>query len=132
MRLTQFTDFGLRTLMRLAGEPDRTFTTDEIAAEMRISRNHLSKVIQGLAEAGYVTTRRGSGGGFQLAGPAENIRLGDIVRALETREALVECFREDGGSCVLTPRCRLKGRLADAREAFLRELDRATLADCTV
>lgn len=42
----------------------------------------------------------------------------------------MECFREDGGACVLTPRCRLKGRLAAAREAFLRELDGTTLAEC--
>ncbi|MGH9811067.1 MAG: Rrf2 family transcriptional regulator, partial [Terriglobia bacterium] len=33
MRLTTFTDFGLRALMRLAGEPDRPFSTGEIAAE---------------------------------------------------------------------------------------------------
>ena len=36
MRLTSFTDYGLRALMRCAGEPDRVFTTDEIAeAELR-------------------------------------------------------------------------------------------------
>ena len=31
MRLTAFTDYGLRALMRLAAEPDRTITTEEIA-----------------------------------------------------------------------------------------------------
>ena len=44
--------------------------------------------------------------------------------------ALVECFREDGGNCVLKPRCRLKAKLAAAREAFMRELDTTTLAEC--
>ena len=39
MRLTSFTDFALRALMRLAGEPDRSFATSEIAAEFGISRN---------------------------------------------------------------------------------------------
>jgi Rrf2 family nitric oxide-sensitive transcriptional repressor len=53
-----------------------------------------------------------------------------VVRSLEQRQALVECFRDDGGCCVLTPRCRLKGKLAAAREAFLRELDETTLAEC--
>jgi len=42
----------------------------------------------------------------------------------------VECFRGDGGQCVLKPRCRLKARLAAAREAFMRELDATTLAEC--
>lgn len=130
MRLTSFTDFGLRALMRLAGDPDRSFTTDEIASEFSISRNHLTKVVRDLAAAGYVRTQRGAGGGFRLARPAQKITLGEIVRTLEQGQALAECFREDGGACVLTPRCRLKQHLATAREAFLRELDATTLAQC--
>jgi len=130
MQLTSFTDFGLRALMRLAGDPDRSFTTDEIATEFRISRNHLIKIVRNLADAGFVTTRRGSGGGFRLARPSETITIGEIVRALESRYPLVECFRSDGGACVLLPRCRLKARLARAREAFFAELDETTLAQC--
>jgi Rrf2 family nitric oxide-sensitive transcriptional repressor len=130
MRLTSFTDFGLRALMRLAAEPERLFTTDEIARAFGISRNHLIKVVRELAAAGIVATQRGAGGGFRLARPADDITLGEIVRLLEARSALVECFRPDGGACVLTPKCRLKGRLKAARAAFLRELDCTTLAEC--
>ena len=32
MRLTSFTDFGLRALMRMASEPDRAFSTADLAA----------------------------------------------------------------------------------------------------
>lgn len=96
MHLTAFTDFGPRALMRLAGEPDRSFTTDEIATDFAISRHHLTRV----------------------------------VRTLERDQPLVECFRADGGACVLTPTCRLKKRLAAARDAFLKELQATTLADC--
>jgi len=131
MRLTSFTDFALRTLMRLAGEPERLFATNEIAAEFRISRNHLAKVVRDLADGGFITTQRGAGGGFSLARPPQSITLGEVVRAMEGPSALVECFREDGGDCVLTPRCRLKRRLAAAREAFMRELDATSLAECT-
>ncbi|MGA2795898.1 MAG: Rrf2 family transcriptional regulator [Roseiarcus sp.] len=130
MRLTAFTDYGLRTLMRLAGAQDRSFTTDEIATEFEISRNHLTKVVQDLAKAGYVRTQRGAGGGFRLSRSPQSITLGEIVRFLEQRYVLVECFRTDGGTCTLTPRCRLKSKLAAAREAFLKELDATTLADC--
>lgn len=130
MRLTTFTDYGLRALMRLAGEPERVFTTDEIAREFDISRNHLTKVVRELAEAGFVATHRGAGGGFRLARPAATISIGDVVRRLEARHAIVECFRSDGGNCVLTPQCRFKGRLASARNAFLAELEKSNLAEC--
>jgi len=132
MRLTDFTDYGLRALMRMAGEPDRIFTSDEMAAEFGISRNHLMKIISDLARAGFVATQRGAGGGFRLGRAADAMTLGEIVRTLEGRHALVECFRTDGGACTLTPKCRLKSRFAAAREAFLRELDKSTLASCAV
>ena len=54
MRLTSFTDFALRALMRLAGEPGRSFATNEIAAEFGISRNHLAKVVRDLADSGFI------------------------------------------------------------------------------
>ena len=130
MRLTSFTDFALRALMRLAGEPTRSFATNEIAAEFGISRNHLAKVVRDLADGGFISTQRGAGGGFSLARAPQSITLGEVVRVLEARHALVECFRGDGGNCVLAPRCRLKARLAAAREAFMRELDATTLAEC--
>lgn len=130
MHLTSFTDFGMRALMRLAGEPARAFTTEGIARELGISRHHLTKVVRNLAADGFVTTRRGAGGGLHLARPADSITLGEIVRALESRYPLVECFRADGGACALTPGCRLKGRLLAAREAFFCELDATTLAQC--
>ena len=130
MRLTAFTDYGLRVLLRLADDPGRTVTTEEIAEQHGISRNHLMKVVRDLADAGFVITRRGSGGGMQLARPADDITIGEVVRRLEARHALVECFRIDGGACILNPGCRLKGRLRHAEEAFLADLDRSTLADC--
>ena len=130
MRLTAFTDFGLRALMRLAGEPDRMFSTEEMAREFGVSRNHLTKVVQALASGGMIATRRGAGGGFELARPPESISLGEVVRLLEARQPLAECFRADGGACTLTPTCRLKSRLAMAREAFFRELDGTSLAEC--
>lgn len=130
MRLTAFTDFALRTLMRLAAEPGRAFTTEEIADTYGISRHHLTKVVRALAAGGFIATQRGAGGGLWLARPADRISLGAVIRWMEADQALVECFRNDGGTCRATPDCRLKSRLAHAREAFLADLDRASLADC--
>ena len=130
MRLTAFTDFGLRALMRLAAEAERKVTTEELASELKISRHHLTKVLRTLADAGVIETQRGSGGGIRLGRSPKKISLGEIVRVLEARQALVECFRADGGDCILSPGCRLKGKLAAAEEAFLRSLDQTSIADC--
>jgi Rrf2 family nitric oxide-sensitive transcriptional repressor len=129
MRLTSFTDYGLRMLMRMAGEPRRAFSTADLAADLGLSRNHLAKIMQRLAGAGLIETRRGSGGGAVLAHPPHEILLGEVVRLLEEGQPLAECFGPGGGECSLDGRCRLKARLRSAEAAFLAELDRATLAD---
>ena len=130
MRLTNFTDYGLRILILAARSQDRLVTIDEASQTFSLSRHHVAKIVRRLAGAKIVTTRRGQSGGFSLARPPEQITVGDIVRLLEADQALVECFRADGGTCVLTPECRLKGVLARGREAFHQELDKTTLAEC--
>ncbi len=129
MRLTSFTDFGLRALMRMASDPGRAFSTAELAEEFSLSRNHLTKIIAALAQGGIVTTRRGGGGGATLACPPAEIRLGQVVRLLETGQPLVECLGSDVVTCTVAGCCRLKARLRFAEEAFLADLDRSTLAD---
>lgn len=132
MRLTRFSDLGLRALMRMAAEPARAISTADLAAEFAISRNHLTKAMAALSASGVVTTRRGTGGGALLARPADQIRVGDVVAALERDSALVECFQTDGGACSITTCCRLKPMLGGARQAFIDHLNRFTLADCAL
>ncbi|CAM3121143.1 transcriptional regulator, BadM/Rrf2 family [Paracoccus aminovorans] len=130
MRLATFTDYGLRVLMRLAGTPEKAVSTGQIATEFAISQHHLAKVVSDLGLGGFVRSVRGRTGGLRLMRPAQEITVGQVVRHLERRFSLVECFRADGGECVLGPGCRLKPQLAAAREAFMAELDRTTIADC--
>jgi len=129
MRLTTFTDYGLRMLMRMASDPDRAFSTADLAEEFGLSRNHLSKIMQQLARAGIVETRRGGGGGARLARPASELPLGQIVSVLEADQAIVECFSPGKTRCTINAQCRLKARLKSAENAFIADLDRSTLAD---
>lgn len=130
MRLMSFTDYGLRVLMRLAGEPTRMFTVNEIAKEFGISRDHLTKIVRSLAKHGFVKTQRGVSGGVKLAKDAKHIRMGDVVAAMEDRHALVECLQPGKCACRLMPGCRLKAKLARAEAAFYADLNRTTLAAC--
>lgn len=129
MRLTSFTDYGLRMLMRMASAPDRAFSTADLAQEFGLPRNHLSKIMQRLSSGGIVITRRGGGGGAMLAKPPQDISLGDVVRLLEADQPLVECFGQGPNGCSIDGQCRLKSRLRMAETAFLTQLDTSSLAD---
>jgi len=128
MRLTNFSDYALRVLMYAAARSDRLITIEETAQVYGISRAHLMKVANQLTRAGFLKATRGRTGGLALAKRPEKIRLSDVVRATEPDFALVECFTPEN-NCLITPRCRLKGVLREALNAFVATLDRYTLAD---
>lgn len=131
MRLTAHTDYALRVLIALAALPNgQRVTIHDLARRHRVSSNHLMKVVQRLVRMGLVKAARGRIGGLSLAVPAEEVRMGQVVRALETDTQLVACLGDDtAASCVLTGICGLTGALRGALAAFFAELDRLTLAD---
>lgn len=129
MRLTRYTDNALRCLTFLALRGGEPATVTEIAARMRMSEDHLFKVISGLAAAGYVDTQRGRGGGVWLKLAPEAINVGAVVRSTEESFALVECFDPLTNTCPIAPACMLAGTLDRALKAFMEVLDGVTLAD---
>jgi Rrf2 family nitric oxide-sensitive transcriptional repressor len=130
MQLTQFTDLSLRLLIYLARLPEPGMATiAEIADYHQISRNHLVKVANSLANQGFIISTRGKGGGIQLARPAYTIGVGDVVRQTEQNMNLVECFDMPNNHCRLIRNCFLKAMLYEAQRAFMAVLDKYTLAD---
>lgn len=128
MRLNLHTDYALRVLMFLAVKQQQA-SVDEISKAYGISRNHLMKVGQRLTELGYVEARRGRGGGLALAREPSAINVGDVVRAVESTRAFVECFDPQTNQCKVTGVCGLQGALSLALGDFMTRLDQYTLAD---
>ena len=128
MRLTRYTDFCFRVLMHVGLKGDSLSTTKEISDHYQISNNHLMKVVYDLNVMGYLETVRGKNGGIILGRAPQEINLGMLIRETETDAALVEC-QTAGDQCRISARCRLRGILGEALEAFLAVLDRYTLAD---
>lgn len=129
MRLTKFSDYALRVLLYAASiEDGRLVTIGETAAVYGISQGHLKKVVMNLIHAGFLQGTRGRTGGFRLARPPGEIRLGEVLRATETDFALVECFQKDGICCISRP-CQLPPIIAKAVKSFMSTLDDYTVAD---
>jgi Rrf2 family transcriptional regulator, nitric oxide-sensitive transcriptional repressor len=129
MQLTLFTDYSLRVLVFLGAHPDRLCTVSETAEAYGISSNHLMKVVNRLSSGGYIETVRGKGGGMRLSRAAKMINIGDVVRHMEERFDIVECFNEKHQDCPLLPACTLRSILTDAHRNFMATLDRHTLQD---
>jgi Rrf2 family nitric oxide-sensitive transcriptional repressor len=130
MRLTRFSDIGLRVLIYLerAGERPHPVTVAEIAAQFAIPQNHLVKVVGHLARAGWVRALRGRNGGLRLAADPQLLTVGQVLRELEGDDELVDC---EATRCALSLDCQLRGILKAGMRAFYGEMDRYTLAQIT-
>jgi len=128
MKLSLFSDYSLRVLM-FAALKGGSFRKEEAAAAYGISNHHLGKVIHRLATLGYLKTRRGRGGGIELARPAREIRLGRLIEQTEHPFLLVECFDAETNTCPINGHCRLKGVLGGALREFYKALDQHHLEE---
>jgi Rrf2 family protein len=78
--LSQTAEYALRTVLYLAArQEDGLFRVSEIAGELGIPQNYLSKTLHVLARAGVLHSSRGKHGGFRLARPAGELSLAEVV-----------------------------------------------------
>ncbi|MDA3960623.1 MAG: Rrf2 family transcriptional regulator [Planctomycetota bacterium] len=129
MQLTRFTDYALRTLILLGSSERERWSIDEVATAFAMNHQHLSKVVHRLGQLGYVTTIRGKGGGICLAMDPLTISVGAVIRDVEPDFKLLECFDPASNTCPAGGCCALEQLMRQARNAFLKTLDDATLAD---
>jgi Rrf2 family nitric oxide-sensitive transcriptional repressor len=125
MRLTKSTSHAIRILIDCARAGDQLIKVAELSERLDITQQNVFKIVNLLARAGLIEAMRGRNGGVKLARPAEQIRIGDVVRATEVTR--VEIEEEAAGA-------RSRGHgvnrvLDDALDAFIEVLDQHTIAD---
>ncbi len=129
MQLTRFTDLGLRTMMLLAAgdAADRRVTIRTVAAAAGASEHHIAKAVARLVDLDMVNARRGRIGGLSLTDAGRTVSRGLAHPPARRRRRGHRLRRRS--PCPLIAGCRLRRALADAKEAFYRELDHHTLDD---
>ncbi|MEM1330343.1 MAG: Rrf2 family transcriptional regulator [Planctomycetota bacterium] len=125
--ISQTAEYALRAMACLAYQPEKLTATPELAKMTRVPSNYLAKVLQMLAGAGLIQGRRGVGGGYQLSRSAGDIRLIDVVTAVDRVERITTCplGLENHGATL----CALHRRVDAAAKAIIDEFGSASLAD---
>lgn len=85
MRISAKVDYAVRAAVELAthAEDERLTTSEDIASAQDIPHAFLTNILQSLRQAGIVSSKRGPVGGHKLAKPAKEIRIADIIRAID-------------------------------------------------
>lgn len=132
--LNKRTKYALHALLVLANTRETgPVSAERIAAEAHAPLKFLEAILSELAKAGIVISRKGRGGGHQLARKPKDIRMTDVIRLFNGAIALVPCvslnFYESCVECPDEATCVVHDVFMEVRVATVRMLEKATLAD---
>jgi Rrf2 family transcriptional regulator, cysteine metabolism repressor len=128
-------EYGVRVMAHLAGRPgDEPTPLGSIAEAEGLPLAYLEHLVQRLRRAELVESRRGAYGGYSLSRPAEEIRMAEVVQALEGAIAPIECISSDADGSLVCARegeapCPTKLLWTRVQGSIVRTLNEMTLAD---
>ncbi|MSP41901.1 MAG: Rrf2 family transcriptional regulator [Alphaproteobacteria bacterium] len=100
MRLSTRGRYAVMAMVDLAGEgSDKPVTLAEIAARQDISLSYLEQLFAKLRRGGIVRSVRGPGGGYRLANPRDQIRIADIILAVDEPIRTTRCQTGSSKGC---------------------------------
>jgi len=110
MLLTRASEYALLSLDTIR-KSDKPVGAELLAAELNIPKSFLAKILQSLAKAGILESRRGAAGGFMLAMEISQISVNSIIYAAEGKSpAVFNCFEHADtcpngavGTCIISP-----------------------------
>jgi Rrf2 family protein len=127
IKINRQTDYAIRVLLALAKQPEGTrLATSAIGEEMLIPRAFLTRIVADLAQAELVETFPGRDGGLQLARPAAQISLRDVVETMGGPFLLSDCMTEQN-TCPFEGACPVRTRWSRLQRVILDELAHTTL-----
>jgi Rrf2 family protein len=129
MRVSTRGRYGLRAMLELARcFGDAPVAMADLAEREGLSRKYLHALLTGLKSAGLARSVRGAGGGFVLARDPSEIKLNEILDALEGPLCLVDCVADER-ACDRANGCTARGVWQELSSAIENVLDNVTLAD---
>lgn len=129
MQVTRTADYGARAMMYLAGLAKGTrASVAEVAATADVPSSLMSKILQRLASTQLVVSHRGKEGGFELARPAAQISLLDVLVAMEGPLCLNVCLLS-GEACERRAWCAAHLVWAEAQKRMAAVLGAASLEE---
>jgi Rrf2 family protein len=132
--LTKKGKYGLKALIHLSRlEPGQTAFITDIATRNNIPKKFLDAILLELRNAGILRSKKGPGGGYALSRPADQIRIGQIVRVLDGPLAPIRCASrtayEACEDCPDADACNVRRSMTKVRDAVAGILDTMTLAE---
>lgn len=130
MKISTKGRYALRLMLDLAqNESGGYIPLKEVAERQNITVKYLEQIVTLLSRAGCIKGIRGNSGGYKLSKPAENYRIGDILRAAEGSLIPVACLAESPNQCPRNKDCLTLPFWQGLNKTINEYVDHFTLAD---
>lgn len=133
MRLSTRAEYGVRAMVGLATIwKEGPVPLNQIAQKEGIPLAYLEQLMGMLRKKGFVKSVRGVKGGYALAVHPQDIRVGDVVWALEGPFVPIDCVElanEAVECCAYKPECTTRAVWVTLRDQVISTLNAITLAD---
>jgi Rrf2 family protein len=124
---TKRCEYGLQAVIYLASKENNVLCpAKEISEELNIPKEFISKILQDLTDKGMIFSRKGRDGGFRLAVNADEIKLIDIVEAVDGLEIFNSCIL-GFHSCKKYKKCFLQNEWRDILNQTYNMLSKETV-----
>lgn len=121
--------YAIQAILYIAIRGEKRIGGKEIAEKLGIPAHFLSKILQSLTEQGILDSQKGASGGFSLGKPKANIKLLDIVQAIDGLDVLNQCVLGFPGCGDDSTPCFMHGRWGSIREEIQKMLSEDTIED---
>lgn len=110
MRVTYKGDYALKALLDLALHYEQGLSTiNDVAKHIDAPVKFLEQVLLDLKKGGFVESKRGNVGGYQLARDPAEITLGQVIRYIDGPIEPIGCVEKGYSNCSDLNRCVFKG-----------------------
>lgn len=130
MRITYRGDYALKAILDLAASYNKgVVTIHELAKHIDAPIKFLEQVLLDLKQGGFVESKRGKIGGYQLARSPYAITLGEVVRFIEGATAPIACVEKGYSGCLQKHSCVLKPVWEQVDQAISRIVDQVNFGE---
>jgi len=131
LNITKTVEYALISIRHINNNgKGRLYTTREIASTYSIPQELLAKILQKLCKKGYLTGKKGSGGGYSLNRNLENINLIEFIESIEGPVGLVQCSANL--NCELINICNIKNPINQINHSIRKTLSKLSLHELTI
>jgi len=129
IKLSKMTDYAVVLLVCMARQERVLLSASALSQQTNLPEPTVAKLLKIASKAGLVSSHRGAQGGYRLDRAIEDIRITEVIEAVDGPIALTTCLESTGEECAIQGCCQMNGRWAPVNAAIKSALQDVTLAN---